>query len=106
MDTPLLIAGLGILSAGTFAFRLSGPVLKSRVTFPAQTIRLLEVTAVVLLTALVAVTALTTGHSPAGYARPLGVLMAGLLAWRKAPFFVIVSAAPATTAMLRLLGVT
>lgn len=104
--TPLLIAGLGILSAGTFAFRLSGPALRSRVTLPARTVRLLEVAAVVLLTALVAVTALTTRHSPAGYARPAGVLMAALLAWRNAPFIVIVFAAAATTALLRLLGVS
>jgi len=98
------LAGLGILAAGTFAFRLSGPVLRSRVTFPVPMARLLEVAAVVVLTALVAVTALTSGHSPAGYARPAGVLMAGLLAWRKAPFIVVVLAAAVTTAMLRLLG--
>lgn len=103
--TPLLIFGLGILAAGTFAFRLSGPALRSRITFPARAARLLEVAAVVLLIALVAVTALTRGHSFAGYARPAGVLAAGLLAWRKAPFIVIVLAAAAITAMLRLLGV-
>jgi branched chain amino acid efflux pump len=102
--TPLLLAGLGMLAAGTFAFRLSGPALRSRITFPARAARLLEVAAVVMLTALVALTALTTGHSPAGYARPAGVAVAGLLAWRKAPFIVIVLAAAATTAMLRLLA--
>jgi branched-subunit amino acid transport protein len=104
-NTPLLVAGLGILAAGTFAFRLSGPVLRSRITFPARVSKLLEAGAVVLLAALVAVTTLTSGHSFAGYARPAGVLVAGVLAWRKAPFIVVVLAAAATTAVLRVVGV-
>ena len=54
----------------------------------------------------VATTALTKGHGFAGYARPAGVLAGGLLAWRKAPFLVIVLAAAAVTAGLRLLGVS
>lgn len=104
-NTPLLLAGLGILAAGTFAIRLAGPALRARITFPARAARLLEVAAVVLLAALVAVSALTSGHGFAGYARPAGVLTGGLLAWRKAPFIVVVLAAAATTAMLRWLGV-
>jgi branched-subunit amino acid transport protein len=104
-DTPVLIAGLSMLAAGTFAFRLSGPVLRSRVKFPASVARLLEVAAVVLLAALVAVTALTSGHGFGGYARAAGVLVGGVLAWRKAPFIVVVLAAAAATALLRLLGV-
>ena len=58
-----------------------------------------------MLAALVASTALTEGHGFAGPARQAGVLVAGLLAWRKAPFLVIVIAAAVTTAALRLLGV-
>ena len=104
-DTPVLIAGLGLLAAGTFAFRLAGPVLRSRLAFPASAAKLLEVAAVVLLAALVAVTALTSGHGFGGYARASGVLVGGVLAWRKAPFIVVVLAAAATTALLRLAGV-
>ena len=105
-DTPLLVDGLVILAAGTFGFRLSGPALRSRITFPARARRLLEVAAVVLLAALVAVTALTSGHGLAGYARPAGVLVAGLLAWRRVPFPVVVVAAAAVTAVLRLAGLS
>ncbi len=104
-DTPLLIGGLGMLAVGTFAFRLSGPVLRSRITFPASVSRLLEAAAVVLLAALVAVTALTSSRGFAGYARPAGVVVGGVLAWRKAPFMVVVVAAAVTTAVLRLMGV-
>ena len=98
-DTTLVVAGLLTLSAGTFAFRFSGPVLRRRITFPPWAERLLEVGAVVLLAAL------TKGHGFAGPARPAGVLVGGGLAWRKAPFLAVVLAAAATSAVLRLLGV-
>ena len=104
-DPTLVVAALLTLSAGTFAVRFSGPVLRQRITFPPWAERLLEVGAVVLLAALAATTALTAGHGFAGLARPAGVLVGGILAWRKAPFLVVVLAAAATTAMLRLLGV-
>jgi branched-subunit amino acid transport protein len=104
-DTTLVVAGLATLSAGTYAFRFAGPALRQRVTFPPWAERLLDTGAVVLLAALVATTALTTGHAFAGLARPAGVLAGGVLAWRKAPFLVVVLAAAAVTAVLRLLGV-
>jgi branched-subunit amino acid transport protein len=104
-DPTLFAAGLVTLSAGTFAFRFAGPVLRQRIAFPPRAERLLEVAAVVLLAALVATTGLTKGHGFAGFARPAGVLVGGVLAWRKAPFLVVVLAAAATTAVLRLLGI-
>lgn len=104
-DPVLVVAGILILSAGTFAFRFCGPLLRERITFPPWAERLLEAAAVVLLAALVATTALTKGHGFAGLARPAGVLAGGVLAWRKAPFLVVVLAAAAVTAILRLLGV-
>jgi branched-subunit amino acid transport protein len=104
-DPALVVAGIATLSAGTYAFRLSGPLLRQRITFPPRITKLLEGAAVVLLAALTATTALTEGHGFAGYARPVGVLVGGVLAWRKAPFLVVVIAAAATTAILRLLGV-
>jgi branched-subunit amino acid transport protein len=104
-DSTLLVAGLCVLSAGTFACRLSGHLLRQRITFPPRAEQLLAAGAVVMLAALVATTALTKGHGFAGYARPAGVLAGGVLAWRKAPFLVIVLAAAAVTAGVRLLGV-
>ena len=104
--TTLVVAGMATLAAGTYAFRLSGQLLRARITFPPRVTRLLEAAAVILLAALVATTALTEGHGFSGFARPAGVLVAGVLAWRKAPFLVIVLAAAAVTAVLRLLGVS
>ncbi|AUI58457.1 AzlD domain-containing protein [Amycolatopsis sp. BJA-103] len=105
MDPMDLIIAGGVLAAGTFAFRFAGPVLKARFTVSPKAEKLMARSAVVLLAALVAVAALTEGHEFAGFARPAGVLVGGVLAWRKAPFALVVVAAAATAALLRLAGV-
>ncbi|GGJ70462.1 AzlD domain-containing protein [Streptomyces brasiliensis] len=102
---PAVLVALLALAAGTFLFRFTGPVLRSRLTFPPQAERLLNTAAIVLLGALVASSALATGHHIGGVARPMGVLVGGVLAYRKVPFLVIVAAAAAVTAVLRLLSV-
>ncbi|WP_405589484.1 AzlD domain-containing protein [Streptomyces sp. NBC_01190] len=104
-STTALVVATAVLGAGTFAFRLAGPLLRSRVTLSPRVERLTAVAVVVLLAALVATSALTTSHDFAGAARPAGVLLGGVCAWRKAPFVVVVVAAAGTTAVLRLLGV-
>ncbi|MEU4672709.1 AzlD domain-containing protein [Amycolatopsis sp. NPDC023774] len=105
MDGVELLIATVVLAAGTFAFRFAGPVLRTRVHLSARAERLMALSAVVLLAALVATSALTEGHTFAGIARPAGVLVGGVLAWRKAPFVAVVVAAAATAALLRLVGV-
>ncbi|HEY9335318.1 MAG TPA: AzlD domain-containing protein [Kribbella sp.] len=104
-NTPLLLIGIGILAVGTFSLRFAGPALRSRFEVPERAQQLLAAAAIILLTALVATSALTDGHGPAGVARPAGVLVGGVLAWRRAPFVLVVVAAAATAAGLHLLGV-
>lgn len=107
MNHPGLVAGGMIaLSCGTYAFRYAGPALRSRITVPGWLQRLLETSAVVLLFSLGLTTAVLAGHSFAGAARLTGVALAVVLAWRRAPFLVIVLAAATTTALLRLLGIS
>jgi branched-subunit amino acid transport protein len=101
---PLLV-GAGVLGLGTYAFRLAGIVLSSRVQLPARLETLLSRGVVVLLAAVVATATVLQGAEFAGPARVLGVVAGGLLAWRRAPFVVVVLAAAATAAGLRLLGV-
>ena len=106
MNNPVLLIGAMLaLAAGTFAFRFAGPALRTGISFPPRATKLLETSSVVLLAALVATTALSEGHGFAGFARPVGVLVGGVLAWRKAPFLLVVLAAAGTAAVLRLLGV-
>src|SRR6201987_3329354 len=74
------------LAVVTYGLRLTGPLLRGRVTVPAAAERLFAEAATVLLIALAATAALPAGHGFAGWARPAGVLVAGVLAWRRAPF--------------------
>ncbi|MGW0813270.1 AzlD domain-containing protein [Streptomyces viridiviolaceus] len=98
------LAVILVLAVGTYALRLVGPVLHGRVTLPARAQELLSAGAVVLLVALLATGALTEGGGFAGWARPAGVLAGGALAWRRAPFVVVVLGAAAVTAALRAAG--
>lgn len=99
------VAMILALAVGTYAFRLVGPLLHGRVTVPARVQELASAGAIVLLVALLATGALTEGGGFAGWARPAGVLVGGVLAWRRAPFAIVVLGAAATTAVLRLAGV-
>ena len=94
------------LAGISYAFRLAGPLLRDRVRLPKRADGLIAAATAVLLVSLAATQALTQGHGFAGWARPAGVAVAGLLAVRKAPFPVIVIAAAATTAVARLAGVS
>lgn len=105
MSALTLVVATVVLGVGTYGFRCAGPLLRSRVTLSAELERLMAAAAVVLLTALVATATLVQGHGFAGFARLGGVAVAGVLAWRRAPFVLVVIAAAATTAVLRLLGV-
>ncbi|MFQ6327304.1 AzlD domain-containing protein [Nocardia sp. CWNU-33] len=105
MMSPLLLAAALVLAVGTYAFRWAGPALRTRIRFPARATALLDTGAVVLLTALVAITTLPVGSGHLGFALPAGVLVGGLLAWRSQPMLVVILAAAGTTALLRLVGV-
>ena len=101
----MLIAAILALAVGTYALRLTGVLLRERLTLSARSRRLLPMAAAALLAALAATAALTEGTGPAGVARPAGVAVGALLAWRRAPFVLVVVAAAATAAALRLAGV-
>ncbi len=96
--------GVAVLAAGTLALRLTGTLLRSRVEPTPRVLALVDRGVAVLFAALVATSLLQDG-SLAGAARVAGVAVAGVLAWRRAPFVVVVLAAAATTAVLRLAGV-
>jgi uncharacterized membrane protein len=93
------------LAAATYVFRIAGPALRRRVTIPPDAERLLATAAAVLLIALAATSAFTQGHGFAGWARPAGVGVAAVGAACRVPFPVVIVAAAATTALLRLGGV-
>jgi branched-subunit amino acid transport protein len=100
----VLIAAVLALAVGTYTMRLSGVLLRDRLELSDALQRLLPMAAATLLTALAATAALTEGGGFAGVARPAGVAVGALLAWRRAPFVLVVIAAAATAALLRLAG--
>jgi branched-subunit amino acid transport protein len=100
----LVLAALG-LGLGTFAFRFAGVTLRSKLRVSPRAQQAMTAASVILLVALVATSTLLQDGSWAGWARPAGVAVGGLLAWRRAPFVVVVLAAAAVAAGLRLLGV-
>lgn len=112
------VAAILVLAVGTYAFRVAGPLLRARfararrsadadgeATLPPRVTELMSIAASTLLVALIATVALTEGGSFAGIALPAGVLAGGVLAWRRAPFLIVVLTAAAVAAGLRALGV-
>jgi len=93
-----------VLAAGTYAFRLAGPLLSQRVQVSARVQRLLSLSTIALLTALVATATLTVNGGFAGWARPAGVLAGAVLALRRQPFVIVVASAALVTALLRFGG--
>jgi branched-subunit amino acid transport protein len=94
-----------VLAVGTYALRYAGPVLRDKITVSEAVRRYLALAAVALLAALIGTAALLDGTHFVGIARPAGVLVGAVLAWRKAPFVVVVVAAALTAALLRVAGV-
>lgn len=105
MSTLTLLTVVVLLAAGTYAIRATGVFLRGRLVLPAWLETLLPVAATTLLAALIATAIFTdAGRLTFGVARPVGVLVGAALALKKAPFAVVVVAAAATAALLRLAG--
>ncbi len=100
----MLIAAILTLAVGTYTMRLAGVVLRDRLELSDGLQRLLPMAAAALLAALATTATVMEGAELAGIARPAGVLVGAVLAWRKMPFVVVVVAAAATAALLRLAG--
>lgn len=96
---------VAVLAGGTYLIRLSGLVLRRSVVIPARVSRLLDLGAVALLVAVAATGALIEGVGFAGWARPAGVALGALAAWRRLPLVVVVLLAAGSTAGLRALGI-
>ncbi|MCH9298990.1 AzlD domain-containing protein [Pantoea allii] len=105
MNHPIIIAGIALLAAGTYAIRYAGVKLGNRLPVSERTQHMLSDAATVLLLAVAATTTLFEGQHFAGLARLLGVSFALFLAWRKAPLIVIILGAACMTALLRYLNV-
>ncbi len=112
-NMTLFIAGIAILSLGTYLMRLGGAKLGNRLAFSERSQALLSErsqallsdAATVLLFSVALATTFYEGAHFAGMARVLGVAFAVFLAWRKVPLIGVIIAAAVVTALLRLAGI-
>ena len=92
-----------ILSFGAvaYALKLLGAVVIGHRSVPAALQRCLLLIPAALLAALITKDTFTSGQEIVLDARIVGLVVAGVLSWRKAPFAVIVFAGVGATALLR-----
>lgn len=100
-----MLVAIIVLAVGTYLIRISGPLLRKRISLSERTEKLVKAGATVVLLALTVVSTVLVDGEWAGFALPAGVLVGGVLAWRRAPLAAVVIAAAATTALLRLAGI-
>ena len=90
-----------VVGVGTMAIKAVGPVLLGGRPLPSRLTGVIELLAPALLGALVAVQTFGDGQALVLDARVVGVGVAAIALWRKAPLLVVVVAAAAATALVR-----
>ncbi|MCD0444483.1 AzlD domain-containing protein [Glycomyces sp. A-F 0318] len=101
----MTMAAVLALAVGVYLVRFAGPAVRGRIKVSERTETMMKRGAMVVLAALVVTGAFVVDGGFAGWALPAGVLVGGVLAWRRAPILVVVIAAAGTTALLRLAGI-
>jgi branched-subunit amino acid transport protein len=90
-----------VVGAGTMAIKGAGPLLLGGRPLPRGLTGVIGLLAPALLGALVAVQTFGDGQRLVVDERVIGVAVAAVLLWRKAPLLVVVVAAAAATALAR-----
>lgn len=100
-ETWLAVLAVG---AGTVAIKALGPVLLGGRALPERLRGVVELLAPALLSALVVVQTLGAGRALVLDARAIGLAVAGVALWRRAPVLVVLVVAAGATALVRALG--
>jgi branched-subunit amino acid transport protein len=95
---PLLVA-----AAACYAIKLSGLSLPQRFLLDSRIQRTVPLLPVALLAALIATNTFSTGTNLVFDARAASLAVAGIAVLLRAPFLVVVAAAAATAALVRIL---
>ena len=90
-----------LMTLGTFALKSAGPLVLGDRALPLRVQQLVDLLPAALLAALAIVSTVGDGRAIVLDARAVGLLVAGLALWRRAPFVVVVVAAAAATALVR-----
>ncbi len=90
-----------LLTIGAYAFKVTGLVFLGGRSLPPMFERCLALIPAAVVTALVMKDTFTTGQDLVLDARALGIAVAGIAAWRKAPLIVVIVLGAAVTALVR-----
>ena len=90
-----------LLTLGAYAFKVTGLVFLGGRSLPPMFERCLALIPAAVVTALVMKDTFTNGQDLVLDARALGIAVAGVAAWRKAPLIVVIVLGAAVTALLR-----
>lgn len=93
-----------VMSIGTFALKSAGPLLLGGRSLPAGVQQLVDLLPAALLAALAVVSTVGDGQQIVIDARLVGLIVAGIALWRRAPFVVVVLLASAATALTRVVS--
>lgn len=95
---------LVVLAAGTYAMKAAGPLVLGSRPLPVRVRAVVELLPAALLASLALVSTMGDGQSLVIDARLVGLIVAGIALWRRAPFVVVIVLASAATALVRLVG--
>ena len=90
-----------LLTIGAYAFKVTGLVFLGGRSLPPMFERCLALIPAAVVTALVMKDTFTNGQELVLDARALGIAVAGIAAWRKAPLIVVIVLGAAVTALVR-----
>jgi len=90
-----------LLTLGAYAFKVTGLVFLGGRSLPPMFERCLALIPAAVVTALVMKDTFATGQDLVLDARALGIAVAGIAAWRKAPLIVVIVLGAAVTALVR-----
>jgi branched-subunit amino acid transport protein len=93
-----------VMTVGTFALKSAGPLVLGDRALPARVQQIVDLLPAALLAALAIVSTVGDGRAIVVDARLVGLVVAGLALWRRLPFVVVIVAASAATALVRLVA--
>ena len=92
---------LVVLATGTYVFKAAGPLVLGARRLPVRVQSLVDLLPAALLASLAIVSTVGDGRAVVLDARLVGLIVAGIALWRRAPFVVVVIVASAATAIVR-----
>lgn len=93
-----------VLATGTFALKSAGPLVLGDRRLPERLRRVVDLLPAALLAALALVSTVGDGRSISMDPRMVGLAVAAVALWRRAPFVMVIVAASAATALVRLIS--